>query len=129
MNAPDWSALPSLLASAGSRSVGYNWSIIKKEVHSVMSKVKNIPTSGYQDKRPLFSHKDVQVLYRRFHLALDSVATAHNEGHITSEEMDILVRDIVAGLIAFKLDAMVYTPLMSGTRVSQTLGKDVSPIH
>ena len=50
---------------------------------------------------------EAQSLLTKFRLALDAAASAHQSGYITDEELDGLVREMVATLIAVKLDAIV----------------------
>ena len=50
---------------------------------------------------------EAQSLLAKFRLALDAAVSARQSGYITDEELDRLVREMVATLVAVKLDAIV----------------------
>lgn len=56
---------------------------------------------------PRHDSAEAQSLLTKFRLALDAAVSAHQSGYITDEELDGLIREMVAMLIAVKLDAIV----------------------
>lgn len=56
---------------------------------------------------PRHDSAEAQSRLTKFRLALDAAVSAHQSGYITDEELDGLVREMVAMLIAAKLDAIV----------------------
>ena len=76
-----------------------------------MSQMNKVPIGKSRDDSHPYGQRDAQTLYESFQLALNAVASAREEGHITDEELDLLLREMVATLIATELDSMVFNSI------------------
>ena len=77
-----------------------------------MSQMNKVPIGESWDDSHPYDQRDAQTLYESFQLALKAVASAREEGHITDDELDLLLREMVAALIAAELDYMVFNSVI-----------------